>query len=104
MDTLLQITDLSKRYPGASEWALKDVSMAFQRGEVYGLVGENGAGKTTLLRLILGLLRPTAGRVESQYLNVIGRTVGLGGARLRDQVDEVLSLVDPAGKADRGGR
>jgi len=121
METLAQIEDLRKRYPGASGWALKDVSMSFQRGEVYGLVGENGAGKTTLIRLILGLLRPTSGRIQFQrgvrigyvperpafytafsvreYLNVMGQTVGLGGRKLKGQVDEVLGVVDLTGKA-----
>jgi len=42
---------------------LKDVSFALRPGEKLALVGENGAGKTTLIKLLLGLYRPTAGRV-----------------------------------------
>ena len=43
--------------------ALSDVSFALHRGEVVGLVGESGCGKSTLARVLLGLLRPTAGEV-----------------------------------------
>ena len=57
---------------------LSDVSMAFGEvkavdgltlslgaGEIMGFLGTNGAGKTTTIKMILGLLRPTAGRVET---------------------------------------
>ena len=46
-----------------SFWALKDVDLSVQKGEVFGLVGQNGAGKSTLLKLIARVLRPTEGRV-----------------------------------------
>jgi ABC-2 type transport system ATP-binding protein len=44
--------------------AVDDVSLRVRPGEVLGLLGANGAGKTTFIRLLLGLERPTSGRVE----------------------------------------
>jgi len=48
---------------------LKGVDLAVVEGEVYGLLGPNGAGKTTTLKVLLGLMRPSAGEVS---LNVAG--------------------------------
>ena len=50
---MIKITDLSKKY--GSNQVLKNISIRFQPGMVYGIVGENGAGKTTLFRCIAGL-------------------------------------------------
>jgi lipopolysaccharide transport system ATP-binding protein len=45
-------------------WALKDVSLDVQEGEVLGLIGRNGAGKTTLLKILSRITRPTEGWAE----------------------------------------
>lgn len=44
--------------------AVKSVSLALNAGETIALVGHNGAGKTTLIKLMLGLIRPSAGNVR----------------------------------------
>lgn len=44
--------------------ALKGVSLAVERGEIYGLLGQNGAGKTTLVKILLGIVRKTAGEAS----------------------------------------
>jgi ABC-type polysaccharide/polyol phosphate transport system ATPase subunit len=44
-------------------WAVNDVSIDVQPGEIFGLIGDNGAGKSTLLKVIARVLRPTKGRV-----------------------------------------
>lgn len=54
---------VSYRYPGAAREALRDVSLTLEAGQTLALVGRNGAGKTTLVKLLVGLYRPTAGRI-----------------------------------------
>jgi ABC-2 type transport system ATP-binding protein len=56
---LVDTSGLGKRF--GSSWALRELDLQIQRGEVFGYLGPNGAGKTTTIRLLLGLLRPTAG-------------------------------------------
>jgi peptide/nickel transport system ATP-binding protein len=63
---VLRAEGLVKRYtlPGRGEFtAVEDVSVTVGAGETLGVVGESGSGKTTLGRLLMGLLRPDAGRV-----------------------------------------
>ncbi len=63
MNELVVETDgLTKRY--GDRLAVDGVSMTVRRGEVYGFLGPNGAGKTTTLRMMLGLIRPTAGEAS----------------------------------------
>jgi lipopolysaccharide transport system ATP-binding protein len=45
-------------------WAVRNVSFELNRGETLGLIGHNGAGKTTMLRMLNGLIKPDAGRME----------------------------------------
>jgi ATP-binding cassette, subfamily B, bacterial len=62
-------------YPGASEPALRDLSVEIRRGEVVALVGENGSGKTTLAKVLAGLYRPGGGSVrwdETEIADVDG--------------------------------
>lgn len=55
----LETTDLTKRYPG--KLALDRLNLTVFRGEIFGFLGPNGAGKSTTIRLLLDLIRPTAG-------------------------------------------
>ncbi len=61
--------------------ALAGVDLEVERGEVFGFLGPNGAGKSTTIRILLDLLRPTAGRVE-----VLGVTPLEGGPQLRRRI------------------
>jgi len=65
---LLETAGLTTRYGSIS--ALRDVSLSVGAGEVVGLIGPNGAGKTTLLGTIAGLLRPSAGAVHFDGVDV----------------------------------
>jgi ABC-type multidrug transport system ATPase subunit len=59
-DLVVETRGLTKRYSGGL-LAVDDLSLNVRRGEIYGFLGPNGAGKTTTLRMLVGLIRPTAG-------------------------------------------
>ena len=63
---------------------LDDVSFELYQGEIFGVMGQSGAGKSTLLRLIMGLIKPQAGRilVNGQDITVMDETA-LNEVRLR---------------------
>jgi ABC-2 type transport system ATP-binding protein len=61
MENALEIRNLRKEYPG---FTLRDVSFALPPGAIMGLIGPNGAGKTTVIKLILNIVRRTAGEVR----------------------------------------
>src|SRR5205823_1554177 len=55
----IELRDLAKSY--GSVHAVRGVTLAVARGEIFGFLGLNGAGKTTTIRILLDLLRPTRG-------------------------------------------
>jgi ABC-type multidrug transport system ATPase subunit len=63
MSALLDTAGLNKSFRKRAH-VLREVNLAITPGESVGLIGPNGAGKTTLLRILLGLIRPTTGRVS----------------------------------------
>lgn len=71
--------DLVKRY--GSHTALHGIDLDIPRGSVFGMIGPNGAGKTTTMRLLLDILRPSAGE-----LRVLGDEPRTGGAGLRRRI------------------
>jgi ABC-2 type transport system ATP-binding protein len=71
----IETEGLGKRY--RRHWALRDCTLSLPAGRIVGLVGVNGAGKTTLLHLVVGLTRPTAGRVA-----VLGEAPAAGPEQL----------------------
>jgi Cu-processing system ATP-binding protein len=80
MSEVVSLHSACKRYGRIV--ALEDATMTLQPGETVALVGHNGAGKTTLMKLVLGLARPTAGRVR-----VLGEDpAGSRGAEVRRRI------------------
>src|ERR1044071_4743680 len=63
-----RVEGLTKRFGGLT--AVSEVSFELRRDEIVGLIGPNGAGKTTLLRLITKILRPDAGRIVFNGVDV----------------------------------
>ena len=71
MNTKLKVSEISKIYPGCI--ANDKVSLEFESGKIYALLGENGAGKSTLVKILSGVVKPDEGEVflnnESIKLN-----------------------------------
>lgn len=59
---ILAIDGLCQSY--GEHQVLKNLSLTLRRGEILGVIGENGAGKSTLVKCILGMLRPSSGRID----------------------------------------
>jgi ABC-2 type transport system ATP-binding protein len=81
---VLRVLGLVKRY--GSRVALDGVTIAIRPGEAVGLLGANGAGKTTTLAILLGLVRPDAGRVEIANVD-LGRDTALALRRIGGTVE-----------------
>lgn len=79
MTRALRLSGLTKDY-GRTR-ALDAIDLDVEAGEVFGYLGPNGAGKTTTIRIVMGLLRPTAGRAE-----VLGLDAWRDAARLHGRV------------------
>jgi ATP-binding cassette subfamily B protein len=62
----VEFDDVTFEYPGATNVALRDVTLRVRPGQSVALVGSNGSGKTTLVKLLAGLYAPTRGVVRYQ--------------------------------------
>ena len=60
---MIKIESLSFSYPDGT-WALQDINLEVQKGEFLALIGSSGCGKTTLLKHLIGLLKPSAGKLN----------------------------------------
>lgn len=127
MSAAIETQGLSRRF--GARLAVDDLSMTVPERAVYGFLGRNGAGKTTTLRMILGLIRPSAGAVRVNGIDVsrdrigaarqvgalleahgfygnltgrenLGLTATLLGLR-KAEIDRVLDVVEMSADADR---
>jgi ABC-2 type transport system ATP-binding protein len=128
-ERVIETQQLRKRY--GTKLAVADLSLSVGPGEVFGFLGPNGAGKTTSLKMLLGLTAPSSGSgrvlgaplgdratrarvgflpehfrfhewlTGRELLHFHGRLYGLGGARLRDRIEELLVTVDLLDAAPR---
>lgn len=76
VSVIIRTQNLSKIYEGASRnqdvYALKNLDLEIQEGEIFGYLGPNGSGKTTTIKMLLGLIFPTSGRIEIMGSTAIG--------------------------------
>jgi ABC-2 type transport system ATP-binding protein len=59
-DAVIVAEHLSRRF--GALWAVRDVSLRVERGEIFGVLGPNGAGKSTTIRMLCGILDPSGGK------------------------------------------
>ena len=71
MDNMIETSGLAKSYRRRP--ALRGIDLVVPRGVVCGYLEPNGAGKTTTIRILVGLIRPTAGRAEVLGMDVVRR-------------------------------
>lgn len=90
---MLELRDLSFAYPGGKA-LLEGLSFTFRRGEVCAVLGPNGTGKTTLLKVLLGLLKPSAGEVVLSG-GTLGRMAAQERARKLAYIPQDVSLRFP---------
>lgn len=67
MNKIVEISNLVKIYKSQFKGhveAINDISFFIEKGQIYGLLGPNGSGKTTTMKLMLGLLKPTSGKIQ----------------------------------------
>lgn len=84
MDAALEAEGLVKRY--GARTAVDNLSFRVPRGSIYGVLGPNGAGKSTTLRMLVGVMRPSEGRISV-----------LGGAASRETMQRVGYLPEERG-------
>ena len=61
MEYIAEVKNVSKKF--GDEMVVREVSLFLEPGKIYGIVGRNGSGKTVLFKMIIGFLRPTAGKI-----------------------------------------
>ncbi|MDE1849619.1 MAG: ATP-binding cassette domain-containing protein [Candidatus Micrarchaeota archaeon] len=68
MSGIIEIDHLVKKFEDFT--AVDNISLDIKEGEIFGILGPNGAGKTTTINMILGLLKPTAGKIRVNGMDV----------------------------------
>ncbi|MGA9532867.1 MAG: ABC transporter ATP-binding protein [Anaerolineales bacterium] len=76
---ILETHDLSKSFDGTD--ALKNLNLTVEENSIFGFLGPNGAGKTTTMKLLLGLIRPTAGSAS-----VFGMDIASDSGEIRSRI------------------
>jgi len=67
--SIVEVANLHKKFKNFA--AIKNLSLAVNKGEIFGIIGPDGAGKTTFLRILAGVIAPDAGTIESCGVDVV---------------------------------
>jgi ABC-2 type transport system ATP-binding protein len=87
LSPLVSVEHLSKHYPGVS--AVNDLSFTVLPGDVYGFLGQNGAGKSTTIRMMLTLVRPSAGTIR-----IFGEELSTSRSSILSRIGAVIERPD----------
>jgi ABC-type multidrug transport system ATPase subunit len=87
MQPIVKVTGLTKQFKNLT--AVQDLSFSVNEGDVYGFLGQNGAGKSTTIRMLLTLIKPTAGTVE-----IFGKELGENRNEILKEVGAVIEKPD----------
>ena len=102
---MLELNDLSYRYPRATQQALQGIDLQLQAGQCLGLLGSNGAGKTTLLSLLSGVLQPQGGAIVWQGERRLGlvpqQLAFYAGLKVRENLELFADLYQLRGAERR---
>ncbi|MTD43205.1 ATP-binding cassette domain-containing protein [Conexibacter sp. W3-3-2] len=85
----LELRNVSKRYPGAAEAAIEDLSLEVPAGEICVLVGPSGCGKTTAMRLVNRMIEPTGGDILLDGRSILDREP----AQLRREIGYAIQQI-----------
>lgn len=112
-----QINDRTQKAEGDYVWALRDINLKIEEGDIVGIIGSNGAGKSTLLKILSRVTTPTTGRIttygriasllevgtgfhqemtgrENIYMN--GAIMGMTRAEITHKLDEIVDFAGVA--------
>ena len=67
----INVKNLCFSYPTRKEFSLSEISITIKKGESIGIIGKTGSGKSTMINLLIGLLKPSKGKVEVDGLNIL---------------------------------
>lgn len=87
MSSIIKVNNLSKQFKNIH--AVNDLSFTVEEGDVYGFLGQNGAGKSTSIRMLLTLIKPTAGSIS-----IFGKELSTHRNEILKQVGAVIEKPD----------
>ena len=87
MSTIINVSNLSKQFKEIA--AVDDLSFTVNEGDVYGFLGQNGAGKSTTIRMLLTLVKPTAGNI-----NIFNKQLSAHRAEILKEVGAIIEKPD----------
>ena len=93
MTAAIEIIGLVKDFDDVH--ALRGIDLTIQKGEIFGVIGPNGAGKTTTMRILVDIIRPSAGRVTA-----LGVDPRIGGGNLRKRIGYLPGELSLPGRTD----